>query len=130
MNRSVGFRDSNTFFLSRTDGAAFDFYSIDFSPQQPGFTFNGEVTFYSQAGFLGQGRAITSSEVRLTTFVFDEHNVTSVKVRSIWERGQFDNIVLNQAPAAAVPEPETYAMLLAGLGLLGWHARRRKQIAA
>ena len=26
----------------------------------------------------------------------------------------------------AIPEPETYAMLLAGLGLLGWHARRRK----
>jgi len=28
---------------------------------------------------------------------------------------------------AAIPEPETYAMLLAGLGLLGWHARRRKK---
>ena len=27
---------------------------------------------------------------------------------------------------AAIPEPETYAMLLAGLGLLGWQARRRK----
>ncbi|MBI4936821.1 MAG: FxDxF family PEP-CTERM protein [Nitrosomonadales bacterium] len=26
---------------------------------------------------------------------------------------------------AAVPEPETYAMLLAGLGLLGFTARRR-----
>ncbi len=30
----------------------------------------------------------------------------------------------------SVPEPETYAMLLAGLGLLGFVARRRKQQAA
>ena len=28
---------------------------------------------------------------------------------------------------AAVPEPETYAMLIAGLGLVGFAARRRKQ---
>jgi len=27
---------------------------------------------------------------------------------------------------SAVPEPETYAMLLVGLGLLGFAARRRK----
>jgi len=31
--------------------------------------------------------------------------------------------------AAAVPEPDTYAMLLAGLGLLGYAAHRRKQPA-
>ena len=32
-------------------------------------------------------------------------------------------------PVSAVPEPETYAMLLAGLGLLSFTARRRKQSA-
>ncbi|MEG1324253.1 MAG: FxDxF family PEP-CTERM protein, partial [Janthinobacterium sp.] len=30
------------------------------------------------------------------------------------------------SPVAAVPEPETYAMMLAGLGLVGFMARRRK----
>lgn len=33
------------------------------------------------------------------------------------------------APVGAVPEPETYAMMLAGLGLMGFVARRRKQRA-
>ncbi|MFZ4878174.1 PEP-CTERM sorting domain-containing protein [Janthinobacterium sp. Mn2066] len=31
-----------------------------------------------------------------------------------------------RAFVSAVPEPETYAMLLAGLGMLGWVARRRQ----
>ncbi len=29
---------------------------------------------------------------------------------------------------APVPEPETYAMMLAGLGMLGWLARRKKSV--
>lgn len=33
--------------------------------------------------------------------------------------------ILARDTVTAVPEPETYAMLLAGLGLLGWRARRR-----
>jgi hypothetical protein len=32
--------------------------------------------------------------------------------------------------AAAVPEPETYAMLLAGMGVVGWVARRRRKTGA
>jgi len=34
---------------------------------------------------------------------------------------------LDNISVSAVPEPETYAMLLAGLGLMGTMARRRKQ---
>jgi hypothetical protein len=36
-------------------------------------------------------------------------------------------IGINIAP---IPEPETYAMLLAGLGLMGFVARRRKKASA
>ena len=36
------------------------------------------------------------------------------------------SVYLPQA-VAAVPEPETYAMLLAGIGLLGFITRRRKE---
>jgi hypothetical protein len=35
--------------------------------------------------------------------------------------------ILVRDTIALVPEPETYAMMLAGLGLLGFMARRRKQ---
>ena len=38
-----------------------------------------------------------------------------------WVRAGFE------AFSAPVPEPETYSMLLAGLGLLGWFGRGRKQ---
>jgi hypothetical protein len=36
----------------------------------------------------------------------------------------------NAVAVTAVPEPETYAMLIAGLGFLGFMARRRKQKGA
>jgi hypothetical protein len=39
--------------------------------------------------------------------------------------GNVTGAVANGTPA--IPEPETYAMMLVGFGLLGWVARRRKQ---
>ncbi|SEP35994.1 PEP-CTERM protein-sorting domain-containing protein [Nitrosovibrio sp. Nv6] len=40
--------------------------------------------------------------------------------------GGWDAGVWLYKPAAAIPEPETYALFLAGLGLIGWVARRRR----
>lgn len=42
------------------------------------------------------------------------------------DRGFFQSYVEVPLP---IPEPETYAMLLAGLGLLGFMAHRRKESA-
>ena len=45
-------------------------------------------------------------------------------IRSISFKGN-GVVVDNLTVAMPVPEPETYAMLLAGLGLIGMAARRR-----
>ena len=47
-----------------------------------------------------------------------------VRVQGIGDNGQYS---AKYTPVTPVPEPETYAMLLAGLGLIGFTARRRKQ---
>ena len=44
--------------------------------------------------------------------------------------GQYYFQVRNGVITAPVPEPETYAMLLAGLGLVGVMSRRRKAVKA
>ncbi|MDP2810931.1 MAG: PEP-CTERM sorting domain-containing protein [Rhodocyclaceae bacterium] len=53
-----------------------------------------------------------SLQINVTGLPVDESGVGQFGIRQI---------------ATTVPEPETYAMLLAGLGLLGLAARRRKQ---
>jgi len=43
----------------------------------------------------------------------------------IYSGGGVDYVFVDNFAVAAVPEPETYAMLLAGLGLLGFTMRRK-----
>jgi hypothetical protein len=50
---------------------------------------------------------------------------TSLNITSPWAAGAPTRAEF-AANAAPVPEPETYAMMLAGLGLIGFTARRRR----
>ncbi|PXW84746.1 putative secreted protein with PEP-CTERM sorting signal [Nitrosomonas sp. Nm84] len=56
--------------------------------------------------------------------------ITGFRLEAISGRQPLNgNFALSEFVVSAVPEPETYAMLLAGLGLLGFVVRRRKEMA-
>jgi len=50
-------------------------------------------------------------------------NLTLFNLRGDWHTG-VDQSDLDNVRILAIPEPETWALLLAGLGLLGFAARR------
>ena len=86
-------------------------------------------TYMWQYGSLSDETAIIHSQGGCTS------NGCAAYIDQGWRRtnfGVYEGIVegnpgtWTSSTVAAIPEPETYAMLLAGLGLLGFAARRRK----
>ena len=51
------------------------------------------------------------------------------RIQSVGGDGFYSVSEFQAQGVAAVPEPETYAMMLAGIGLLGFVVRRKKQNA-
>ena len=86
--------------------------------------FGGQLTISFLDGFLGAGLYdlfdFGSFAGAFSSFAFD--GLASGYTASFVFGA--NGVDLN---VAAVPEPETYAMLLAGLGAIGWAARRRKR---
>jgi PEP-CTERM motif len=127
----------------------FNYYSLTVSDSQITYQFLSDTT-WSASGvslnsgglFITNGNLLTFTGAPSITSVtldgassavagFGISNVTynSNSVAVDWQNVTFhngDKVILN---VNAVPEPETYALLLAGLGIVAGVARRRQQAA-
>jgi hypothetical protein len=82
----------------------------------------GSTAYFSIT--LGNVSAGTNT-IGLTTYF---GSMTPAQEYTTNQWGNYSTITTNlTSPVATVPEPETYAMLLAGIGLIGGIARRHKQ---
>jgi hypothetical protein len=110
--------------LTQVGGGAFNLASVDLTVMYPGLTGDGNVAVTFTGTKLDNSTVMQSFNVNdgaPQTFTFTGFtNLASVSWADNATYHQFDNINV-----AAVPEPETYAMFLAGLGLMGFVARRR-----
>lgn len=121
--------------------------SADMSVSSPVLNFNGDdalvlrsgatiVDSFGQVGsdpglFWGPPNTQDMTLVRLNTVLSGDTNPFDVfNPAQQWRGMGLDEFGgLGSATLAAIPEPETYALMLAGLGLLGFVARRRRAAA-
>jgi PEP-CTERM motif len=106
----------------------------DESGQAPGTLIGTNFGLYTTAqGSFNYGTLVgqvgTGALFKIGTFL-DDYVVTSTGTLKLyyWDSNAGDNansVLAITVGALPVPEPETYAMLLAGFGLLGFVARRR-----
>jgi hypothetical protein len=139
-----------SFFGVRTGFASDGVQTVYFAtPSSATFTFNSPITVFG-VDMMGPGTVgatdITINWVNGSSQIYT--GITGLS-NTVWFSGVIDSTPFisvtfsGTAPddgidfdrlqfrsAGVVPEPETYAMLLAGLGLLGFIGRRRKQQAA
>ncbi|NTV95295.1 MAG: hypothetical protein HGA75_07725 [Thiobacillus sp.] len=116
----------SAFLLERVDGGTFDLVSMDaasfWSNNANAQNFN--VYGYPDAGgFVHQNFTLDSSTNTLQTLIFNDgfKGLDKIIFSSVY--AQVDNINLR---VAAVPLPPSLALMLPGLGLLGFLARRGK----
>lgn len=119
-------------------------FAMIFSSDQSEFGFqlvggdggSATIDFFARNGSLIDSVVVGSLANSFYGFSRDG-GVNDIAGISIWSNDAagigFDNlkhdVASNVPPPSAIPEPSTYALMLAGLGVLGWGARRRGQTA-
>ena len=114
--------------LQRLDGRAFSFESIDLSDPYGGgikwdspWTYTYTFDFRFEDGTERLRYFEVTNDGWLRTYAVDEVNVTSVS----WTAGKYGYTQVDNIRVTAVPEPNAYALVVAGLGLLAFSTRRR-----
>jgi hypothetical protein len=127
---SVGWYDSGTDSDFRLQSTAHTSNGVRTRPTNPVDEFDDNVVDFRTDISVEEGNPTTGWYVlktNATEFIYLTDAVTIRQAPSIdgmsppLRTATFEGF----APIAAIPEPETYAMLLAGLGLIGFAARRR-----
>jgi hypothetical protein len=113
--------------VRRTDGAFFSLKSLALAD-----TYNGGVAAGVRFSFFDGVRTTTQEFTLdklkgLQTFTFDQARLESFTYAFVGAQGlQLDDVVVDAAASAAVPEPATWAMMILGFGAAGSVLRRRR----
>jgi hypothetical protein len=110
----VGSATSSNYDLAATGQSRFDFNLLNLDPANTGFS-----TQFHYLKTNATNYALTG-QLQLSGFEFIGVNAQGIS--SAW--------LPTWAPAAAVPEPESWALMIAGFGLAGVVLRRRRRVPA
>lgn len=98
---------------------------------------NATIEYFVLEGYSGFYEAFDSAHSSLGSFTSDATSgqtqgsyTFNGLVSSIEWAGEYGRAQISTLTLAPVPEPEAYAMLMAGLGLLGFVARRKNKVQA
>ncbi|MEO8442925.1 MAG: PEP-CTERM sorting domain-containing protein [Betaproteobacteria bacterium] len=129
-----GSQDGNNFALLsdvtgfNINGGGAGLPTYTFAGTAPSIVFRGGSTEFGALNAYSReytfGTAYRYYGVRASTVTLGFNNGVSVPAQFDGDP-ELDAVMAHAGPALGVPEPETYAMLLAGLGLLGFSARRK-----